>query len=183
MKDQDNFLPQHIFLKLKKFISNTDFKIIDIGANRKISVIETPQFVTNFLKVENHKLITSFLRESNDGFDNQLNIHADNLIKSEKIALASVLYINEINQATANGTAFYKHEKYGEKLPEDISDEEYNRMLLEDANDKTKWICYHHIASIPNKLLTYDARLFHAKYPLNIDKGNRIVMVNFYSKI
>ncbi|MBS4042357.1 MAG: hypothetical protein KGZ59_00890 [Chitinophagaceae bacterium] len=195
MKITDNHLPAQIFKQLQKYVATTDFKIIDIGANRLISVLEAPDFVLPHIQLENYELITAFLRESYDGFDNQLNIHADNIlpkihydenkkpfIVNYKVDYASVLYVNNFQGVTLNGTAFYLHEKYQDKLPEDVSDGEYNRMIIEDSNDIKKWKFFKKVPSEPNRFLTYNARLFHSKYPENIDKGVRIVLVGFYSK-
>lgn len=179
----DNFLPKEVFKKLQNFVAKNDFKIIDIGANRLISVLEAPDYVLNYLAIPGHIIITSFLRESYDGFDNQLNIHADNLISGMKVNKAGVLYINNPEGVTPNGTQFFIHEKYHYELPENVSEEEYNRMLQEDAKDKNKWVIASQVHNITNRFLTYDARMFHDKFPSNIDKGNRIVLVVFYTKI
>ena len=179
----DNYLPKEIFAKLQNFVAKNDFKIIDIGANRLISILEAPDYVLNYLNIPGLKIITAFLRESYDGFDNQLNIHADNVILGEKVDQAGVLYINNPNGVTPNGTQFFIHEKYHYELPTTVSEEEYNRMLQEDAKDSSKWVIASQVHNIPNRFLTYDARLFHDKFPSNIKKGNRVVLVVFYKKI
>lgn len=179
----DNYLPKEIFNKVQDYVSRNDFKIIDIGANRLISILEAPDYILNYLNIPGLKIITAFLRESYDGFDNQLNIHADNVILEEKIDQAGVLYINNPNGVTPNGTQFFIHEKYYYELPTTVSEEEYNRMLQEDAKDSSKWVIASQVHNIPNRFLTYDARLFHDKFPSNIDKGNRVVLVVFYTKI
>jgi len=196
MNVTDNFLPKEVFKKLQNFVAKNDFKIIDIGANRLISVLEAPEFVLNYLNIHGLKIITAFLRESYDGFDNQLNIHADNLMPEKKtspsgdvyyeqtkVHTAGVLYINNPEEVTPNGTQFFIHEKYHYELPENVSEEEYNRMLKEDAKDEKKWVIESQVHNIPNRFLTYNARLFHDKFPSNIDKGNRVVLVIFYTKI
>ena len=57
--------------------------------------------------------------------------------------------------------------------------EEFNRMLLEDANDKSKWKLKSVIGYKPNRLLSYPCNYFHSKYP-NKFKEPRKVLVIFY---
>jgi hypothetical protein len=178
---QHNFLSKENFERLQKYCYNTDFKITQVG-EKLFSVLQTPEFILEFLEIENHKLILSFIRESYDGFDNQLNIHADNRLEGEKVALASVLYINHLEEVTLNGTAFYKHHIHGTQLPDNCPEEEHNRLLIEDANYYSNWNLEQYIPNIPNSIVTYNGSLFHSKFPANIDKGLRIVLVAFYKK-
>jgi hypothetical protein len=179
---QQKFLSKENFERLQKYCYNTDFKITQVG-EKLFSVLQTPEFLLEFLEIENHKLILSFIRESYDGFDNKLHIHADNRLEGEKVALASVLYINHPEEVTLNGTAFYKHHIHGRQLPDNCSDEEHNRLLIEDANCYSKWNLEQYVPNIPNSIVTYNGSLFHSKFPANIDKGLRIVLVAFYKKI
>ena len=72
-------------------------------------------------------------------------------------------------------------EKYGETYIEsDV--EEFNRMLIEDANDKSKWKLKSVIGYKENRLLSYPCDYFHSKYP-NEFKGSRVVFVMFYKII
>ena len=57
--------------------------------------------------------------------------------------------------------------------------EEFNRMLIEDANDKSKWKLKSIIGYKPNRLLSYPCNYFHSKYP-NKFKEPRKVLVIFY---
>lgn len=176
-----NHLPADIFKQLQDYCDHNDFRIIDIGAGRQISVLETPDFILPFLQLDGNMLVTSFLRESYDGFDNKLNIHADTQMMGIDITTASVLYVNRTDGVSENGTAFYSHKEYGEFLPE-VLDIEHDRMLFEDANDAEKWELKLEEKSEPNKFITYNAKHFHSKYPANIDKGVRIVLASFYTK-
>ncbi|WP_412464242.1 hypothetical protein [Flavobacterium mekongense] len=195
MKIKDNHLPPKVFKQLQDYVAKTDFKIIDIGAGRLISVLAAPDFVIPHIQIDGFELIVAFLRECYDGFDNTLNIHADNIIATttyndkkqpvtvlNKVDHAGVLYVNNEELVSENGTAFYFHSTHGYLLPENVSEDEYNRLLIEDSNDETKWKQYEYVASEPNRFLTYNARLFHSKWPANIDKGIRVVLVTFYKK-
>ena len=181
MKITENFLPDDVFKYLEKYCYSTHSRKIDIGG-KEISVMDTPSFIIPYLKTDAHELILSFIRESYDGFDNSLNIHADNRLNGIKIAKASVLYINNPKGVTENGTAFYSHEYYGLELPDDVSDEEHDRLLVEDANNPSKWQKVVSTLNVRNRYLEYNANLFHSKYPANIDNGKRVVMVSFFKK-
>ena len=80
-----------------------------------------------------------------------------------------------------NGTAFWEHENYGHTYIKSNS-EEFNRMLKEDANDKSKWKLNSVVGYKDNRLLSYPCEYFHSKYP-NEYKDQRIVLVMFYKYI
>jgi hypothetical protein len=133
------------------------------------------------LQKEGYNVIVSFLRKSYKEFDNTLSIHADTILFGKDVSLASVLYINESENVTKNGTAFYSHKKYGESLPS-VSIEEHDKMLIEDAKDPDKWEQLEIVWSSPNRLLEYNGKNFHSRHPTVIEEGVRIVVVTFYEK-
>ena len=94
--------------------------------------------------------------------------------------MACVFYINKQDGVTDNGTCFYEHTKYGIKLPENCSDQEFDDLIVNDSNDESKWKRLDYISSRPNRLLMYDSNYFHSKYPKKIEEGVRIVLVCFY---
>lgn len=176
---QDNYLETSTFDALKEYCKS-DFEIVKMG-EKDFSVLQTPKDLLPLLKVEGHDLILSFIRSAHKDFDTDLRIHADHIINGDKAVLASVLYIGD-DDITPNGTAFYTHTKYGRQLPSDVSKEEFDRMIVEDSNDISKWVMTDFISAVPNRLLMYDANMFHSKYPKKIEKGVRKVLVNFYRK-
>ena len=95
----------------------------------------------------------------------------------------SVLYINDPKGVSENGTAFYSHHIHGNSLSDNAKEEEYNRLILEDSNNESKWKLTDFVESKPNRLLSYNSSLFHSKYPKQIKTGTRIVLVAFYKKI
>jgi hypothetical protein len=135
-----------------------------------------------YLQIPNYELHLTFIRSANKDFDNDLRIHADNIIEGKKTALASVLYISTGAETSANGTAFWKHHKHGLKLPEDVTNEEFDRLLTEDSNDLKKWDLVNIAWAVPNRRVLYDSNLFHSKWPAEISVGTRIVLVCFYTK-
>ncbi|MGS4345111.1 hypothetical protein ACKUSY_05765 [Myroides odoratus] len=178
---EDNFLPQELFEELQNYCLNTDFQRIKLG-EKEFDILETPNEILPFLESEGHELIVTFIRQATPDFDTDLRIHADNYIQGEKTVLAKVLYINPKDGTTENGTAFWKHHIHGEELPEDVTNEEFDRLITEDANDWQKWSIQQILFSEPNRLVTYKSNLFHSKFPAKIHNGKRIVLVAFYKK-
>lgn len=176
----DNFLNKNTFKKLQEYALNSEFQVVDTKL-KSFLALKTPEPFISLFKIEGHKLILSFIRKAHKNFDTDLRIHADNKILKQKTSMASVLYLDKGN-ATPNGTAFYKHKHYGYNLPKDISDEEFDKVLGNDSNNINRWEEKDKIYSRPNRLLVYDSNYFHSKFPKIIEKGERIVLVNFYVK-
>lgn len=178
----NDFLPQNVFLDLQDYCFQNVFKNIVLENNRQISYIETPPELLEFLQIKDHNLILTFIRNANPEIDTLLNVNADNTINDKKVSLASVLYINQYNDCEINGTAFYNHEKCGQELSNDISNEDIKKLLIEDANDISKWSETNRVKNFPNRYLVYNANMFNAKYPSKLSFGNRITLHTFYTK-
>lgn len=179
---KDNFLPKKIFKGLQDFCLTEEFKIFDSG-DKQFSVLMVPNNIVPFLQKEGHKIILSFIRRAWKDFDTDLRAHCDGIIAGHQTSLASVLYINKEEGITPNGTCFYSHEIHGESFPENESEDEFNRLLLEDSNSPEKWIKLSEVFAKPNRFLTYEASHFHGKFPRKIEKGERQVLVTFYRKL
>lgn len=181
MKVTDQFLPEAAFEDLQNYCYEEDFQIVKHG-DKEFSVLPTPKYLHEFLQIPGHELILTFIRSARVDFDTDARIHADNIIEGKKTALASVLYINPEGTVSKNGTAFWKHHKHGYELPQDVSNEEFDRLITEDSNDLSKWEQLDIIYARPNRHLLYNSNHFHSKYPSQIEEGTRIVLVCFYSK-
>ncbi len=131
-------------------------------------------------KIENAVIepILSFFREAKEGQDTDWRIHNDSIIEGQQPDRALVLYVSENNYCALNGTAFWEHWKHGEKF-ENITAEEYDRLLIEDSNDQDKWILKSVIGHKQNRLISYPCNYFHSKYP-NEFLNSRKVFVMFY---
>ena len=131
-------------------------------------------------KIENVKIkpILGFFREAKEGQDNDWRIHNDSIIEGQQPDRACVLYISEEQEDGLNGTAFWEHWKHGEKF-ENVSIEEQNRLLKEDANSPEKWRLKSVIGHKKNRLISYPCNYFHSKYP-NEFIDSRKVFVMFY---
>ena len=175
----DNFLPQEVFNRLQQYCSENEFQIVDAG-EKQFSVLSVPEDLSWFFKFDGLDTVFSFIRNAYNGFDEDLRIHADNIIQGHKTNYAGVLYINNPEGVTENGTAFYEHKEYGYKLPVDCTDEQFDKLIVEDANDESKWKKLDYVSSRPNRFLMYDSNYFHSKIPSKIEEGERIVLVCFY---
>jgi len=177
----NNFLPSNIFNWLQTYTAVNQFEIIKAG-DKEFCTLPTPKDLLDQLQIPGHEIILTFIRKAYPGFDNTWRIHADNLIQGHKAALASVLYININEGVTPNGTAFWSHPLYGERLPDDVSPQEFDRLLTEESNNVDLWEKGAFVPAQPNRLLVYDAQRFHSKFPNEITKGERTVLVTFYKK-
>ncbi len=176
----DNYLPEKDFKKLQDYCYNNDFKIHDTG-EKKFLVLPTPKEIVDKLKAPNTDISLSFIRKAHKDFDTELRIHADNFINDKKTVMAAVLYINKPEGVTENGTRFYEHKKHGHRLESDDT-EIYNDLIRNHSEVKENWIAKDKVYSKPNRLLVYDAKMFHSKFPQVIEEGERIVLVTFYTK-
>lgn len=181
MKVNDNFLPEDLFQELQDYCNQKEFQEIKVG-DKSFLYLPTPEVFIPLLQIPEHQIILSFIRKAHSEFDTDYRIHSDRIINQEQTELACVVYINENEGVTTNGTAFWKHHFYGSELPKESTNEEFNRLLLEDSNDLSKWKLIRFVQSQPNRCLTYKANQFHSKYPNKITEGERIVMVTFYKK-
>lgn len=176
----DNFLPNNLFKALKDVNEFEEIKT----PGKSFWVSKLPEDFKNFLtqrisEIEGNKIdnILCFLREAKENQDTDWRIHNDTIIEGQKPDRAIVLYIDS-QESDLNGTAFWEHENYGETYI-DSNVEEFNRMLKEDSNDKSKWKLKSIIGHKQNRLLSYPCNYFHSKYP-NKFKGSRKVLVMFY---
>lgn len=177
----DNFLPDAAFRDLQNFCKENEFQIVRRG-DKEFSVLLVPDYINEFLHFPDHELHLAFIRSAYEGFDNDLRIHADNIIEGKKTAFASVLYISTGAETSTNGTAFWKHHIHGLRLNDDVTNEEFDRLIIEDSNDLKKWDLVNIAWAVPNRRVLYDSNLFHSKWPQEITVGTRIVLVCFYTK-
>lgn len=176
----NDFLPNDLFIQLQEY-TNQDFKKVTIG-EKDFSILPIPKEVFSHLEIKGYEMTAGFIREAHNQFDFDNRIHSDGIILNKTTHLARVLYLNEKDEVSENGTCFWQHKTHGHFLPLDTPKEEFDRMILEDSEDLSKWTKTDIVVSQPNKLLTYSANLFHSKFPAKIEKGVRKVLVAFYTK-
>lgn len=176
---KDNFLEKTDF-KLLQAYCKEDFNIHSVG-EKDFLCLPTPDFLKEKLEIEGKNIVLTFIRKAYNDFDTDWRIHADNIVNGKKTSLASVLYI-DIPDDFYTGTAFWNHISHGPKLKSNIDNAEFDRLILEDSNDLSKWKFDSVIGAVKNRLVTYNSNYFHSKYPNKIEKGGRIVLVTFYSE-
>jgi len=178
---KDNFLPKNLYNELLNYSDKFE-EVKTPGKSFWIKELpgEFSSYITKRLEsLEGKKIknILCFLREAKQGQDDQWRIHNDTIIEGQQPDRAIVLYIKS-NEDKLSGTAFWEHENYGHTYIK-TEKEEFNRMLIEDANDKSKWKLNSVVGYKDNRLLSYPCYYFHSKYP-NEYKNQRIVLVMFY---
>lgn len=177
---QDNFLPEEIFESLHKYSKESEYKVIQAG-EKGFLTIPTPEEYLQYFQVEGHRLFLSFIRKAHKDFDTDLRIHADNIILNNKTVLASVMYLNKDDEEiTENGTAFYEHINFGQKLTNE-NEKYFDEIITKQSNNPNYWKEKDYVSSKENRLLLYSADYFHSKKPAKIKTGERIVLVNFYT--
>ena len=88
------------------------------------------------------------------------------------------MFFVDADEKDINGTALWEHVDYGHTYIKS-DDNEFNRLLKEDSNNKLKWKLNSIIGYKSNRLLSYPCEYFHSKYP-NEYTNRRIVLVMFY---
>ena len=180
---KDNFLDKELFDLLKESVNG--FEKIDtpgksfwihLAEENLIKYVSIKLSKIEHCKVEN---VLAFFREAKKDQDNDWRIHNDTIINDQQPDRAVVLYLSPANEDILNGTAFWKHKKYGDTYPLNEPTEEFNRMLKEDANNMSKWELKSIIGHKENRLISYPCNYFHSKYP-NEFQNSRIVFVMFY---
>lgn len=178
---RDNFFEEQTFKSLQEYCKQ-EF-VIQKAGEKEFLVLPTPEDLIPLLQMDGHEMVLTFVRQAHREFDTTLRVHGDGIIQGKKTSIASVLYINDENGVTPNGTRFFKHITHNYKLPHDVSNEEFDRLIKEDANNPDCWKEVDRINARPNRMLVYESSLFHAKFPKKILRGKRTVLVSFYSKL
>jgi hypothetical protein len=178
---KDNFLPRNLYKELVNYCD--EFEEVKTPG-KYFWIKKLPKEFENFMinklqQLEGKKIknILSFAREAKQGQDSSWRIHNDTVIEGQQPDRAVVLFV-KANEENLHGTAFWEHENYGHTYIES-DDDEFNRMLIEDAEDKSKWKLNSIVGYRDNRLLSYPCNYFHSKYP-NKYNEQRIVVVMFY---
>ena len=127
----------------------------------------------------------SFLRLASSLYDTDLRVHCDNGNVGTDFTPThgAVFYITH-DENNINGTAFWKHYKYGYVCPDNFTSEDIQKNIMCDKDDSLKWSLSTIVGGVPNRLLSYPSKYFHSKYPRVMNgkktKDSRIVMVVFF---
>ncbi|HPG64645.1 MAG TPA: hypothetical protein PLE82_04840, partial [Saccharofermentans sp.] len=107
----------------------------------------------------------TFLRFNSKTVDTDFRIHSDGIILGKKPRYAIVVYIK--GDERSSGTAFFKHNKYGESSIDSV-------FMEDDGNWQVTQIVPFEI----NKAVIYDSNKFHSRHP-HQSESDRLVLVSF----
>ena len=96
-------------------------------------------------------------------FERDYGIHVYNIINVMLTSLVSVLYINSEDEVTESGIVTWIQYKYGTDLPINISEQEFDRLLIGDSNELSKWKLNYFVVRRLNRLVIYNSKTFHSK--------------------
>ena len=122
--------------------------------------------------------ILCFFRQAKLDKDNEWRVHNDSIIEGQKPERALVLFLSEDNHKGLNGTALWSHKTHGDTYKGSTEDD-FNKLLINDSNDISKWDLKTVIGHKQNRLVSYPCEYFHSKYP-NVFEDSREVLVMFY---
>lgn len=180
---KDNFLDNNLIDEVLS--DKSDFQKVDTPGKSFWVKLPSARFLNEVrskiedLEQKEIEVVFSFFREAKEGQDDELRIHNDSIINEQQPDRAGVLYISEDNRNFINGTAFWKHKKYGDTFDNSSDIEEFNRLIIEDSNDIEKWELKSIIGHKKNRFLSYPCNYFHSKFPREF-REPRIVFVIFY---
>jgi len=182
----DDFLPNYILDETIKDLSSQDYREVKFPDKSFYVQEASHSFINHVCGIlsgaEGNTIdpILSFFRVSNETLDTNWRIHSDLNIEGEKPDRALVLYISPRKINELHGTALWEHKKYGKSLPDTVTDEEFDRMILKESENLDMWTLNSVIGYEQNRAISYPANYFHSKYPNKSWKSGREVFVMFY---
>jgi hypothetical protein len=182
----DDFLPDYILKETIKDLSTQDYEEVKYPTKSFWVQYASHPFINHVCStisgIEGNDIepILAFFRTSNDVVDTNWRIHTDSIINGEKPDRALIVYISPRKKTELHGTAIWEHKTYGKSLPKDVTNKEYDRMLLEEANNLEMWELNSVIGYNQNRAISWPANYFHSKYPDKSWKEGRDIFVMFY---
>jgi hypothetical protein len=183
---KDNFLNNDLFKETINKLNSSEYEEFKTPGKSfwiQHSTTDFNEHILNQLEtIENNKLenILGFFRISTDVVDTNWRIHSDLNIMGQKPDRALVLYMSPKVSNELHGTALWEHKKYGKSLPKNTTDEEFDRMILAEAENLDMWTLSSVIGYNQNRAISYPADYFHSKYPNKSWREGRQVFVMFY---
>jgi len=182
----DNFLSEELYNSVYNTLINNEFTEVQAGDKSfwiQSAMADFDELVINKISsiegVE-RKNIFSFFRVATDKVDTDWRIHSDAIINGQRPNRALVLYLSPSQMEGLHGTAFWKHNELGKCLPNNVSFEEYDKVLASESNDISKWELQSVVGYEVNRGVMYPCNYFHSKYPNVGWESGRIVYVMFY---
>jgi hypothetical protein len=182
----DNFLSGELYDFLYSALIKNEFTEVKAGNKSFWIQNSTPEFddlvinKINDIEGFHREKIFSFFRIATDEVDTDWRIHSDAIINGQRPYRALVLYLSPSEMDGLHGTAFWKHKELGDHLPNNVSFEQYDKVLESESNNLDRWELNSVIGYKVNRAVMYPCNYFHSKYPNLGWKGGRIVYVMFY---
>ena len=182
---EDNFLNTDLIDSFNE--DKTDFQEIQTPGKSfwvKKPSEEFDEFVCHKLsKIENCEIepVLSFFREAKQGQDTDWRIHNDSIIEGQQPDRAAVIYMSDNNYPGINGTAFWEHKEHGDTF-ENITAEEYDRLITNDSNNLDLWRLKSVIGHKKNRLVSYPCNYFHSKYPEEFIESRKVFVMFYKTK-
>jgi len=184
----DDFLSKQWYESTAEELSSNEFKEVVVGDRSfyvqppSVAFNEIVSSKISLLEGAPVKNILSFFRVATNLLDTDWDIHSDLKINGQQPNRAIVLFMSPPqSESELSGTAFWTHKEHGYKLSNNTSNEEYDKVLQRDSNDKDKWELNTVIGHKENRLISYPSSYFHSKYPNKSWEDGRVVFVMFYS--
>ena len=182
----DNFIEQYLFDSIQKKLNSDEYSEVKTPGHSFWVQPATDQIIKYIIskleEKENQKLenILAFFRVSNEDVDTNWRIHSDLTIEGQKPDRALVLYISPKKIKELHGTALWEHNVYGKSLPDNVTGEEFDRMISKESENLDMWNLSSVLGYEENRAISYPANYFHSKYPNKSWKQGRQVFVMFY---
>ena len=141
----DNFLEEAYYvkesLKLQKGKNNAVLVGDKVFHVQEASDVFVKKVINKLEKIEQRKIdpILYFFRCATDVLDVNWRIHSDYIINGVHPKRACVYYMSKSQLDELNGTAFWEHHEYGDSLPKNVTNDEFDRMIIKESEDLTKW--------------------------------------------
>lgn len=196
---RDDVLPLDVFLDLRKCALEADYEtVVHLGTPwTGIAPIEPGESFElkkeDIFWLEAEKIMGVALERSGFGFF-RINrktdkpptyVHADDEISK----YSAILYLTP-PLFPQSGTAFWRHRKTGMvHWPERHHLEHFGmddaQQFIDDGMDQTKWEMLRLVEAQPNRLLIFQSRLFHSRYPYfgwgDNPKNARLIVATFFN--
>ena len=182
----DDFIDKQLFQEISIELNNNEY-VEHKTPGKSFWIQEAHENFNNYVlqkleEIEGNKLenILAFFRVSNNVVDTNWRIHSDLNIKGQNPDRALVLYISPSTMQELHGTALWEHKVYGKSLPKGTTNEEFDRMIVSEAENLDMWKLNSVVGYKENRVISYPANYFHSKYPNKSWKEGRQVFVMFY---
>jgi hypothetical protein len=182
----DDFLSEELHESVYNKLKSNEFEVVETPGKNFWVQYSNDEFdkiiIDKLSEIHSNSIqnVLGFFRMSNQEADTDWRIHTDSIINNDRPTHTLVIYISDSQMKGLHGTAFWNHPEFGDKLPEDVSEERYDYMLTNEANNLDLWELTSVVGYKPNRGVIFNADSFHSKYPKVSWESGRMIYVMFY---